>query len=304
MFVSSYRITKFALQNFWRNFWLSIITLSMLVLTLVTINILLVLNFVTNQAIQTVEERIEVSVYFDKEVEQSTVDSAVEYLRGISQVRDVVVVDPEKALENFSKNHKDDESIMASLEELDSNPFGPTLIVKSYTAEDFDIILDALENPEFSDFIREKDFSDYQAIVSRIKDTTDNIRFFGMVMSAVFLLIAVLIVFNTVRIGIFIHKEEIGIMKLVGATNWFVKAPFILEMIILSFVAVGIVVLVSYPVLAILESKFALFFGGVQVGLINYFEINGLNIFGTQLMVLIAITVISTLLAMRRYLKV
>jgi cell division transport system permease protein len=123
-------------------------------------------------------------------------------------------------------------------------------------------------------------------------------------MSAVFLLIAVLIVFNTVRIGIFIHKEEIGIMKLVGATNWFVKAPFILEMIILSFVAVGIVVLVSYPVLAILESKFALFFGGVQVGLINYFEINGLNIFGTQLMVLIAITVISTMLAMRRYLKV
>ena len=185
-----------------------------------------------------------------------------------------------------------------------SLPFGPTLIVKSYTAEDFDIILDALENPEFSDFIREKDFSDYQAIVSRIKDTTDNIRFFGMVMSAVFLLIAVLIVFNTVRIGIFIHKEEIGIMKLVGATNWFVKAPFILELIILSFVAVGIVVLVSYPVLAILESKFALFFGGVQVGLINYFEINGLNIFGTQLMVLIAITVISTLLAMRRYLKV
>ena len=77
MFVSSYRITKFALQNFWRNFWLSIITLSMLVLTLVTINILLVLNFVTNQAIQTVEERIEVSVYFEKEVEQSTVDSAV-----------------------------------------------------------------------------------------------------------------------------------------------------------------------------------------------------------------------------------
>lgn len=304
MFVSSYRIIKFALQNFWRNFWLSIITLSMLVLTLVTINILLVLNFVTNQAIQTVEERIEVSVYFEKEVQESTVNSAVEYLRDISQVRDVVVVDPETALENFSKSHKNDESIMASLEELGDNPFGPTLIVKSYSTEDFNIILDALENPEFSDFIREKDFSDYQAIVSRIKDTTDNIRFFGMIMSAVFLLIAVLIVFNTVRIGIFIHKEEIGIMKLVGATNWFVKAPFILEMIILSFVAVGIVVLVSYPVLAILESKFALFFGGVQVGLINYFEVNGLNIFGTQLLVLIAITVISTLLAMRRYLKV
>ncbi len=283
---------------------MSIVTISMLVLTLLTINILLVLNHVTNQAISFVEDRIEVSVYFHEATEEETVGSAVDYLRSLAQVKDVKTISADEAYEQFAERHKDDQAIMDSLAELGDNPFGPTLVVKAFSAEDFDLIIEALDNPKFRDAIREKDFSDYETLVGKIENTTSKIRTFGVGMSIIFFLIAVLIIFNTVRIGIFVHREEIGIMKLVGASNWFVRAPFILEAILLSLIAVALVAVILYPTLAVLEPKFDFYFGGQGSGVIEYFEQNGLKIFGIQLLVMIALTMISTSMAMRKYLKV
>lgn len=304
MFVSTYRVTKFALQNFWRNFWLSLITITMLVMTLLTVNILIVLNFVTGQAIQAVEDRVEVSVYFHSNASDTSVQNAVVYLRSLQQVRDVQTISADEALEQFRARHQDDETIIKSLEEIGANPFGSSLIVKAHEVADFDLILEALENPKFRDDIREKDFSNYESIISRIHETTGRIRMFGLVLSAIFLFIAILIVFNTVRMGLFIHREEIGIMKLVGASNWFVRAPFLFEMIFLSLMALGVTLLVVYPTLAVLEPKFGFYFGGETIGLIAYFEQNGWQIFGLQLVGLILLTLFSTWMAMRKYLRV
>ena len=304
MFVSSYRVTKFAAQNFWRNFWLSLITISMLLLTLLTVNTLLVMNVITERAIDLVEDRIEVSVYFQDYTEDTTITSAVAYLRSLAQVRDVQTISADEAYEQFLERHEGDEDILASLEELGENPFGPTLVIKAYSAEDFEIIIDALDNPQFADEIREKDLSNYEEVIDRIRETTDRVGGVAIALSAIFLFFAILIVFNTVRIGIFIHREEIGIMRLVGASNWFIKAPFLLEMIFLSLMSVGLAVGIMYPVLAIIEPRFNLYFGGQSVGLIQYFSENGLLIFGGQFLILVLITLFSTSLAMRKFLKV
>ncbi len=304
MFISSYRVAKFALQNFWRNFWLSVITITMLALTLLTVNILLVLNFVTDRAIQAVEDRVEVSVYFHASAPDQSVQNAVSYLRSLTQVRDVETITAEEAFEQFSLRHQSDETIMKSIEELGVNPFGSSLIIKAQEVADFEMILEALENPQFREDIREKDFSNYAEIIARIKDTTDRIRSFGIALSGIFLFIAILIVFNTMRMSLFIHREEIGIMKLVGASNWFVRAPFLLEIILLSSIAVILTLMVVYPTLAVIEPKFGFYFGGETVGLIDYFEKNGWRIFGLELFGLIVLTLFSTWLAMRKYLKV
>ncbi|MBI4713630.1 ABC transporter permease [Candidatus Uhrbacteria bacterium] len=304
MFISTYRVTKFAFQNFWRNFWLSLITITMLVLTLLTVNILIVLNFVTDQAIQTIEDRVEISVYFHSSTPQTSVDNAVSYLRSLSQVRDVQTISAQEALDQFIARHQQDEIILKSLDEIGANPFGPSLVIKAQTVSDFDFILEALENPEFRDYIREKDFSNYSDVVARIQNATDRIRTFGLALSIIFLLIAVLIVFNTVRMSLFIHREEIGIMKLVGASDRFVRAPFLLEMILLSLIAIVVTLLIAYPTVAILEPKFGFYFGGEPIGLVNYFEKNGLMIFGFEFVGLVLLTMFSTGMAMRKYLKV
>ncbi|MDG1949871.1 MAG: permease-like cell division protein FtsX [bacterium] len=304
MLVSGFRVTKFAFQNFWRNFWLSLITVSMLVLTLITINILVVLNVVTDKAISLVEDRIEVSVYFEEYTEDTTVTRAVSYMRGLSQVRDVEIVTADEAYEAFVLRHADDAEIMNSLQELGDNPFGPMLVVKTESADDFELVIAALDNPEFSDFIREKDFSDYQEIVTRIRSTTDQIRLVGVGLSLIFLFVAILIIYNTVRIGIFIHREEIGIMRLVGASNWFIKAPFYLEMIFLCLVSVVAAAVVVWPMISFVEPRLVAYFATEHVGVIEYFQINGLTIFGVELGILILITLFSTAGAMRKYLRV
>ncbi|MBU0645865.1 ABC transporter permease [Patescibacteria group bacterium] len=304
MFVSILRITKFAGQNFWRNFWLSLITISMLVLTLLTINVLLVLNLVTDKAIEYVEQRIEVSVYFNAGVEQEKVTNTAGYLRDLPQVRDVETITAAEAYDRFQVRHAGDTAILTSLEEIGDNPFGPTLVVKAFSANDFPFILSALDNPQFRDAIRDKDFSSYEEVISRIRYTTDRIRLFGLGLSVIFLLIAMLIVFNTVRMGIFTHREEIGIMKLVGASNWFVRAPFLLEVIGYSLLSTVIMAALMYPTIAFMETRFDSYFDGQATHLLQYFEMNGWMIFGAQFLAVALISMIATGFAMRKYLKV
>lgn len=304
MLTSTYRILQFAFQNFWRNIWLSIITISMLVLTLLTVNILLVLNRVTDQAISFVENRIEVSVYFNENAPIAKVNDALTYLRTLPQVKDVQEIAADEALAEFKQRHATDPAILSSLDELGKNPFGPTLTIKAHRAKDFDAIIAALDNPRFRDAIRQKDFSDYQSIVGKIRQTTDEIRTGGIVLSGIFFLIALLIIFNTVRVAIFIHREEIGIMRLVGASSSFIRAPFLVETIILSILSIAIVIAIVYPSLAFIEPTFNQYFGSGTTGLVSYFEQNGFMIFGLQFLALLVVTMGSTALAMRKHLKV
>lgn len=298
------RAIKFAFQNFGRNFWLSIITVSMLALTLVTVNVLVVLQQVTEKAIAYAEDRIEVSVYFLPATSEDRIKNAAGYLQGLPQVRDVEIITADEALGRFTERHAADEAILQSLDAVGGNPFGPTLVIKAHTADDFPFILSALDNPQFRNDIREKDFSSYEDIIERIRLTTNRVQMFGLALSAVFLLIAVLIVFNTVRIGIFIHREEIGIMKLVGATNAFVRAPFLIECVLYAALAVGLVAAVAYPTVAAMEPRLSAFFGGESIGLLDYFIANWYWIFGAQFVSLTLINMLATGIAMRKYLKV
>lgn len=305
MLTSFTRVWKFAFQNFWRNFWLSFITVSMLTLALLSANVLLVLTRVTDKAVEAVEDRIEVSVYFKPNIPQERLTGATSYLRALPQVRDVEIVTGEEALDRFKRRHANDEAILASLTEVDRNPFGPSLVVRAKSANDFPFILDALQNPQFRDDIRDKDFGNYAQIIDRIRQTTDRIRLYGLGLAALFLAIAVMIVSNTVRMGIFIHREEIGVMKLVGATDRFVKAPFLLEAIIYSLLATALVAGIILPLVAALEPSIDGFMGPSHpTRLVEFFQQNGLMIFGAEFLGLSLLNMIATSFAMRKYLRV
>jgi len=301
--IAFYRIIKFAFQNFWRNFWLSLITVSMLILTLLTVNVLVILNVVTTTAIESVEDKIDVSVYFDPETSTEIVQGAQGYLQALPQVVDAQLITPEEALTRFKDRHAEDPEILKSLEEVDGNPFGASLIVKAQSPQDFDFILEALDNPQFRDYIEKSEFDDYEAIIQSINRATDRVRLFGFALSGIFLLIAVLIVFNSIRVAIFIHKEEISIMRLVGASSWFIRAPFWVEVILFSLLATAVSMVITYPVLGVLEPQFNSFFYPIETGLLDYYNTNFLMLFGVQFLGLSLINIIASSVAMRRYLK-
>jgi cell division transport system permease protein len=304
MFIPLLRIIKFAFQNFFRNFWLSIITITILVLTLFSINILVLLNFLADTAISSVQDKIDVSVYFYPEVSEESVRNVRSYLVGLSQVRDVKYVSREEALEKFRGNHEDNESIVTSLEELEENPLGATLVIKTHSPDDYPFVLETLDNPEFTSFIQDKNYDDHKEIIERIDRITDRVRNFGIILSGIFVMIAVLIVINTIRVAIYTHREEIGIMKLVGASNWFVRMPFLAEGVLYSFLATLAIVAIVYPVSFFAEPYVSGFFDTESVGMIAYLNHNFLWIFVTQFVALSVLNIISTGFALGRYLKV
>lgn len=302
--LTTLRAIKFTFQNIFRNFWLSFITMTIFLLTLITINAVLFVNVVAEEVLESVEEKVEVTIYFNTEASEDIVKAAQGYLRGFAQVRDVQFVSAEEALETFRERHADDDTVLASLDEIDDNPFGNALVISAQSTEDFEFILEAIETPEFSPYIKEKDFTDYEQIIDRIDQVSSQVRFGGLALAAVFGLIALMIVFNTIRVAIYVHRDEIGIMKLVGANDWFVRAPFLLEAIIYSVVATGLMIVLMFLFLQLSDGWLLTYFGESHNGVREYFEQNALMVFGLQFLGLAFLSLLTTAFAMRRYLRV
>ncbi|MBU0614293.1 permease-like cell division protein FtsX [Patescibacteria group bacterium] len=302
--LSLVRITKFTFQNFFRNFWLSFISISIFVLTLLTINAVLFINVIADAALQSVEQKVEVAIYFNEDTSQDLVTSAQGYLLALPQVRDVAFISSEDSLEQFKQKHAGDETILASLEEVDGNPFGHALIVSAHSADDFPFILEAIETPEYGPFIKEKDATDYEVIIERIKSLSTKVKTGGILLAAFFSLVAILIIFNTIRVAIYVHRDEISIMKLVGANDWFVRGPFVLESLLYSLFGTIFVAGVILIAIGITDPWMARYFGDIDVSVQSYFFANAFWIFGIQFILISLLSLLTTLYAMRRYLRV
>ncbi|MEA3272553.1 MAG: permease-like cell division protein FtsX, partial [Patescibacteria group bacterium] len=271
MLTPASRILKFAAQNFWRNIWLSFVAISMIFLMLISLNIIVVINFITESVVTTIEERIDVSIYLKPEASENLVTSLRSYLMSLPQVKDVGYVDPEDALNQFKEKHRDDSDIMAALEEIGSNPLGSTLVVSAKSAEDYPMILDSLDNPAYKDIILDKDFSNQERLIEKVQVMGSKANLGGLALSLTFALIAIMIVFNSVRMTIYTHREEIGIMKLVGASNWFVRGPYLLEGVYACLVALVVTIIVVFPALGLIQPHFAGFFQESAPSLPGYF---------------------------------
>ncbi|MFA6919391.1 MAG: permease-like cell division protein FtsX [Patescibacteria group bacterium] len=294
----------FAFQSFWRNFWLSLATIVIIFLTFLSINFLIGINAVSDSALAAVKDRVDISVYFKPEVPEAKISEIKSHLGSMAQVKEIIYKSPEQNLKEFQDRHKNDANIQETLKELEGNPLGGTLIIRAGQLSEYPEILKAVDNPAYTDLIEEKNYEDHQLVISRINDISDNVRKGAILISILFVLIAILIVFNTVRIAIFTHQNEISIMKLVGASNWFIRAPFILESIFSGIIGCLLALAVVYPLLSLIQPQLSSFFNGANFDLIGYFNGHFIWIVGGQLVGIILLNFISSGAAISRYLKV
>ncbi|HTM68778.1 MAG TPA: permease-like cell division protein FtsX [Candidatus Binatia bacterium] len=304
MFVSLYRVVKFAFQNFFRNAWLSIATVSVLVLTLVSVNVLLVLNVLGKVAITTVRSKIDVSVHFKPEIEDSRVQTVKIFLLSLPEVKDVQFISPGEALQKFNEDYKSDTGVIESLGEVGTNPFGATLVVQAHDLQDYPKIMGYLADPLYSSLIEAKDYDDRQMMIARVEDISRKLEMFGIGVSAIFGLITLLIVWNTIRVSIYTRKEEIGIMRLVGASDGFIRAPFYVEAIIwsvLSFIACFALV---WPAVRFAQPFLQNFFGTGAVDIVGFYSANLPAIVAFEFGSVAIMGLITSKMATAKYLKV
>jgi len=300
--INSWRIIVSAWKHFTRNIWLSLTTIFVLVLALLSVNVLLGVNSLLTRAVGLLEDKIDVSVYFKSDTAQGVLDQAKFFVMSLPQVKSAELVPADLALEAFKKRHEGDETVLGALRELDENPLGATLIVKAKRTSDYTFLLEALQNPQFSFAIESKNFEDHQDAITRVRLISQSVRGFGIGLVAIFALFSVLIVFNTVRVAIYTQREEIGIMRLVGASNAYVRLPFVLEGIFLAALALaftaGIVVLST----AWLDPRLQSFFDG-NAGLSEYFLSQASTLLLAQGLGLSFLVALSSWAAVGKYLR-
>lgn len=304
LLVTAYRVCKFAGQGFWRNFWLSLATISIIALASLTVNALIALNVVADSAMATLEKKIDVSIYFDADVPAAKVEEVRDYLGKLSQVTGTKVVTADEALRAFRRRHAPDAAILETLEELGDNPLGATLVVTARQPKDYPVIIQILNRSPYRDLVSDENYKDHQRTIDEIRLIADRINQSGIALSALFILIATLIVFNTIRVAIYTHRDEIAIMKLVGASNAFITAPFVVEGVLYALCATALAIAVTFPLLNAVQPYLQNFFTGVPLDLAGYFRQHLMTIFGLQLCGMAALNIVGSTFAVRRYLKV
>ena len=298
-----YRVFKFAAQNFWRNIWLELITVTILILTIISVNLILMINVIGEQAIRNIEKKIDFSIYFKPDAPAEVISDLRTYLASVEGVTGVDLIDRDEALEGFRTKHSKNTTILNALNQLDDNPFGNSLVVKADSPSVYSRVLGRLNQASYAKWILDKNFDDRQSIIQKINSLREKVQFMGMAISGIFAFIALLIVINTIRVAIYIHREEIGITKLVGASDWFVRGPFLIESLIWTTASVVVGFIVTFPMLKALDIKLGLFFGG-PIAISDYFLSHLGAIIGFEFLGLLLFNLVGTYVALSRYLAV
>lgn len=301
MLVSLSRIIKYGVQSFWRNGWLSASTVSIMILTLIVFEGLVLFNFVGKTAITSIKEKVDISVYFKSNVPEDSILSVKRSLESLEEVREVKYVSREEALAEFKERHKEDETIVQTLEELDENPLLGSLNIKANELEQYGTIASYLETPSLQDIIEKVTFAQNELVINRLSSLVSTFNRTIVLITVFLAFLAVMVTFNTIRLAIFSSSAEIGIMRLVGASNGFIKGPFLVEGIIYGLISAIVSFLMFIPVILFVSPHLARFVHELDLG--AYLGKNWGTILLYQLAFALILATLSSAFAIRRYLR-
>jgi len=288
-FITLKRIIKSGVISFWRNRWVSLATILVMVLALFMVGALLFSNVLLSSALSRLEDKVDISIYFRTDAPESEIKNLLSSLSGLPQVKEVEYVSREQALEDFKKRHQ-------------NNSLGASLNVKAKDLGQYEAIARFFEAGIFSSIIDKVNYFQNQLIIDRLSGILGASRQVGMGASAVLALVAVFVVFNTIRLAIYTNREEISVMRLVGAKNNYIRGPYIVEGVLYGVIAAVSAMIIFYPLTLWLGPQAERFFGGPD--LFSYYLENFFEIFAILLFVGVFLGVISGWIAVKRYLKI
>jgi cell division transport system permease protein len=301
--LSVLRIIKFSLQDITRNIWLTIVTVTILVLALLSVNMLLTVKVISQNAIEAVKSKIDISLYLKPDASEEAITDLRTKVTNLDGVKQVAYVSKQDALISFREQNKDNEEILNALKELGRNPLSPNLIITPNTADEAPKLIENIKKME-SDIIESRDFSDNTLLLEKINNITKKINQAGLFLILIFVFTSILVAYNSIKVAIYTHRKEIEIMRLVGAPNSFIFMPFLVSAAIFALLAIMIIITLFYPFLGLLQPYLEVFFTGYSVNILDYFVTNFFLVFSLQFIAVATISIVASWLAIRRYARV
>ncbi len=296
------RIFKYGWQNFSRGKWLSAATLVIIVLALVVFESLIVFTVITKTSLSLLQEKIDISVYFKPKTAEDEMLKVKEAIEALPETAEVEYVSRDKALAAFKEAHKDDAAITQALAELDENPLSAVLNIKAKKPDQYATIATELERESWKPITQKITYRQNQTIIDRLSKIIDITNRVGLILTVLLTLTAIVITFNTVSLAIYSNREEIGIMRLVGAPNSLISGPYMVEGIIYGIMGAVLSLLIFWP--AVYWGAPYLKYFLADLDLRSYFFSHFFSLIGYQLLFGIALGVISSNFAIQKYLKI
>jgi cell division transport system permease protein len=299
MLTSLKRIIRSGWITFKKQAGFTVATIFIMVITIYLITSLFLFQKITKFSISLLQDKVDVSVYFkDTSLEQDILEIK-EQIAKIPEVKSVEYVSNEEAKKRLLEKYPE---LTESLRETQGMLNLASLNIKAGQADQYAAVANFLENAPFKNLIQKTDYYQRKSVIEKIFSITFAINRTGAVLSLILAIIAFLVAFNQVRLAISNSKEEIFIQRLVGASNWFIRGPFLIQGVISGFFAALFTLLIFIPLVYFLSPKMEVFFPGLN--LFGYFIGNFFLIFLIQILSGIGVGVISSIIAIRKYLKV
>lgn len=227
--------------SFKRNIWMTLASIFTVVLSLFILGFFSIVILNLNKMADTLESQVQISVYLKDDLSQEEIDETKETLSKIEGLQDIKFTTREEAMKNFKERLGDQQFLLDALDDTNPLPNSFSLTVTSpqqvKTIADTAAALDSVESASYS-----------QDIINHLFNLTHLIRLIGVALIILLTGAAIFIISNTIRLTVFARRKEIAIMKYVGATDWFIRWPFLLEGICLGFIGGGLATIFLYIV--------------------------------------------------------
>lgn len=299
------RIVRAGFVGFWRNAYVSLTSVYVMVIALFVVFTAMLFDQLLAQALTSLKSQVDINVYFVPDAPEEEIDRIRAAVAALPEVESVIYTSREEALLQYREDNRDNEIALQALEELSENPLGANIAVQAkQTGQYAGVAQFLLEQQEAEtvtqpviDFVNYEDNQVAIDTLTRFIDVTERI---SMIVTAVLLGAALLITFNTIRLGIYTSREEIAIMRLVGASNMFIRGPFMLQGMLYGLFAGIITLALFYPILIWLAPGAESVFG---LNLLDYYLDNFKFIFVVIVGLGVALGLISSTYAVTRYLR-
>lgn len=277
-----------------------------MVLTLFFLSAIVILNILLNSALTSVKEKIDISVYFKENTSQKEAAGLQRELEGCNEVKSAQIVSKEEAIKFFTEKHKNNPLISSLLAELEENPLQISLIIKARNPEDYSVINDFLKKDRYKKMIEKVSYDDNRTVIQKVNRVSKSMRQGGIAVGLIFAVIAIIFMFNTVRMTIYSQQEEIKTMRLVGATNSFIRFPYLIEGGLYGIFATLLNTALLYFAIWQFSSSINKFFGSSLASSVDIFSYFAANIFWVifiQAVFAVFLGIFSSLIATLKYLK-
>lgn len=306
------RILTSGFFSFFRNGFVSLSAVLIMTITLFAIGSLLFSSALLDKSLGELKEKVDVNVYFVTTAPEDDIFALQKAVEGLPEVKSVEYTSREEALIRFKDRHKDDQLTLQALEELDENPLGASLSIKAKETSQYEGIALFLESEtalsiNSSLIIDKVNYRDNKAAIDKLTQIIDSSEKSNLLKTILLTVVAILITFNTIRLAIYNSREEIKVMKLVGASNFYIQGPFVVSGIMYGVSSAILALVLFYPVTIWFGPVFYPFnfFSTLEnAELLSFYGANFSQIFFVVFGVGIALGAASSFLAVKRYLKV